>query len=79
MVDSPSGGVPAKAPRWDLVDTESGGGGIRFLAPILIIWGYVGIYRRKEYVGGAPRGRRGRGRALGGRPHPHDRLSDALA
>ena len=23
------------------------------MAPYLIVWGYVGIYRRKEYVGGA--------------------------
>ena len=69
-----------QAPRWDLVDTESCGGGIRFLAPVLIVWGYVGIYRRKEYVGGAPRGPRGKGRALGGaRPHPRDRPFDALA
>ena len=30
MVDSPSGGTPAKAPRWDLADTEGYGGGIRF-------------------------------------------------
>ena len=30
------------------------------MAPYLIVWGYVGIYRRKEYVGGAPRGPRGR-------------------
>ena len=58
-----SGGAPEQAPRWDLVDTESCGGGIRFLAPSLFVWGYVGIYRRKEYVGGAPRGPRGRGRA----------------
>ena len=36
------------------------------MAPSLIVWGYVGIYRRKEYVGGAPRGPRGKGRALGG-------------
>ena len=63
-----SGGAPEQAPRWDLVDTESCGGGIRFLAPVLIVWGYVGIYRRKEYVGGASRGPRGRGRALGGAP-----------
>ena len=61
-----SGGAPEQAPRWDLVDTESCGGGIRFLAHVLIVWGYVGIYRRKEYVGGAPTGPRGRGRALGG-------------
>ena len=36
------------------------------MAPVLIVWGYVCIYRRKEYVGGAPRGPRGKGRALGG-------------
>ena len=23
------------------------------MAPILIVWGYIDIYRRKEYVGGA--------------------------
>ena len=43
------------------MDTESCGGGIRFLALVLFVWGYVGIYRRKEYVGGAPRGPRGKG------------------
>ena len=39
--------------------TEGCGGGIKFLAPYLNVWGYVGMYRRKEYVGGvtwAPRG-----------------------
>ena len=55
-----SGGAPEQAPRWDLVDTESYDGGIRVLAPYLIVWGYVGIYRRNEYVGGASRGPRGR-------------------
>ena len=50
MIDAPSGGAPEQAPRWDLVDTESCGGGIRFLAPSLIVWGYVDIYRRKKYV-----------------------------
>ena len=80
MIDAPSGGPPEQAPRWDLMDTESYGGGIRVLAPYLIVWGYIGIYRRNEYVSGAPRGPRGRGRALRGRgrPHPRDRLSDAL-
>ena len=58
MIDAPSGGAPEHAPRWDLVDTESYGGGIRVLAPYLIVWGYVGIYRRKEYVGGATGGPR---------------------
>ena len=67
---APSGGAPEQAPRWDLVDTESCGGGIRFLAPVLIVWGYLGIYRRKEYIGGATGGPWGRGRALGGRPPP---------
>ena len=65
MVDAPSGGAPEQALRWDLVDTEGCGGGIRFLAPVLIVRGYVVINRRKEYVGGAPRGPRGRGRAQG--------------
>ena len=45
-MDAPSGGAPEQAPRWDLVDTEGCGGGIRFLAPVLIVWGYVGIHRR---------------------------------
>ena len=48
------------------MDTESYGGGIRVLAPSLIVWGYVGIYRRKEYVGGATRGPRGWRVHLGG-------------
>ena len=61
MNDAPSDGAPEQAPRWDLVDTESCGGGIRFLALYLIVWGYVGIYRRKEYVGGATGGPRGWG------------------
>ena len=74
MIDAPSDGAPEQAPRWDLMDTESFGGGIRFLAPSPIIWGYVDIYRRKKYVGGALRGPRGRGRALGGALHPRDRL-----
>ena len=74
MIDASSGGAPEQAPRWDLVDTESCGGGIRFLAPSPIVWGYVDIYRRKKYVGGAPRGPRGRGHALGGRPYPLEHL-----
>ena len=71
MVDAPSGGAPEQAPRWDLVDTEGCGGGIRFLAPILIVRGYVGIYRRKEYVGGATGGPRGWRVRLGGRRSPY--------
>ena len=41
-----------------------------FLAPFLIWRGYVGIYRRKEYVGGATEGPQGRGRAQEGRARP---------
>ena len=80
MVDAPSGGAPEQAPRWDLVDTESYGGGIRVLAPYLIVWGYVGIYRRKKYVGGATGGPRGWGHAWGvGRaPLPRGLLLRAL-
>ena len=59
MIDAPSGGAPEQAPRWDHVDTESYGGGIRGLALYLVVWGYVDIYRRKEYVGGATGGPRG--------------------
>ena len=76
MVDAPSGGAAEQAPRWDLMDTEGCGGGIRFLAPVLIVWGYVGIYRRKEYVGGATGGPQGREARPGGGGalHPRDRL-----
>ena len=66
MVDSPSGRVPAKAPRWDLADTEGYGGGNCVSGAPWMFSGYVGIYRRKKYVGGRPRGPRDRGRALQG-------------
>ena len=65
MVDSPSGGAPAKAPRWDLVDAEGYGGGNCVSVAPWMFSGYVGIYRRKKYVGGRPRGPRDRGRAQG--------------
>ena len=55
-----------EAPRWDLMGTEGCGGGIRFLAPYLVVLGYVGIYRRKKYDGGATWGPRGwRARPVG--------------
>ena len=38
------------------------------MAPILIVWGYMCIYRRKENVGGATGGPRGRGHAQGSVP-----------
>ena len=70
MVDSPSGKTPATAPRWDLADTEGYGGGYSFSWSPLMVSGYVGIYRRKKYVGGRPRGPRDRGHPVGGRPPP---------
>ena len=70
MVDSPSGRVPAKAPRWDLADTKGYSSGNCVWCCSWMLSGYVGIYRRKKYVGGRLRGPRDRGRALqgGGRP-----------
>ena len=58
-MDAPSGGAPEKAPRWDLVGAEGCGSGFGFLAPYLMVWGYVCIYRRKKYGGGATWGPRG--------------------
>ena len=56
MIDAPSGGAPEKAPRWDLTGTEGSGGGIRFLAPYLVVWGYVGrstsVEQRGPHEGG---------------------------
>ena len=46
MIDAPSGGDPEQAPRWDLVVTESCGGGIRFLALYQVVWG------TQVYIGG---------------------------
>ena len=70
VINAPSGGAPEKAPRWDLTGTEGCGGGIRFLAPYLVVWGYVGIYRRKKYVGGATWGPRGWRARPGGQARP---------
>ena len=47
-VDSPSGGAPAKAPIWDLVDIEGCGGGNSFSCCSSMVSGYVGICRRKK-------------------------------
>ena len=56
MVGSPSGGAPAKAPRWDLADTEGCGGGIRFPWSVLMSSGYVNIYIGEGGRSGEPRG-----------------------
>ena len=80
VVDSPSRGVPAKAPRWDFADTEGYGSGNCVSWCPWMFSGYVGIYRRKKQVGGATRGPRGWGRAQGGRRAslPHGLLIDFL-
>ena len=61
---SPSGGAPEQTPRWDLTGTEGCGDGTRVFSVLLIVLGYVGIYRRKEGTGGQTRCPRGRGHAL---------------
>ena len=67
MIDAPSGGAPEQAPRWDLVDTESYSGGIRVLAPYLMVWGYVDIYIGGRSTSVEQQGaHEGGGRALGG-------------
>ena len=64
MVDSPSDRMSAMAPRWDLVDTEGYGGVNCIVVAPSMFSGYVGLYRRKKYIGGRPRGPRDRGCAL---------------
>ena len=70
MVDSPSGEAPAKAPRWDLADTEGYGGGNCVSSCSWMFSGYVDIYKRRKSVRGATRGPRG----WGARPPPRARL-----
>ena len=52
----PSDRAPAKAPRWDLADTEGYDGGNSFSWSLLMFLGYMGIFRRKKWVGGCSRG-----------------------
>ena len=61
MVESPSGRMPATAPRWDLADIEGYGGGNCVSVAPWMFSGYVGLYRRKKYVGSRPRGPQDRG------------------
>ena len=79
VINSPSGGAPKKAPRWDLLGTEGCGGGNRVSWCSWMFAGYMNIYRRKKQVGGAMRGPRGWRARLGGRrPLPHGLLVDFL-
>ena len=70
MINAPSGGAPEKAPRWDLMGIEGCGSGIRFSWCSLMFSGYIGIYRRKKYLGGRSRGPRERGHAQEGWARP---------
>ena len=63
VIDSPSGGAPEKAPRWDLTGTEGCGGGNRVSWCSRMLSVYMSIYRRKKSLRGATRGPRGWGRA----------------
>ena len=67
---SPSGRVPEQGPDWFLVATEACGGGTPDLSSVLEVFGYVGIYGCKGYVGGATGALRGRGERPGGHPPP---------
>ena len=66
----PFGGAPEKGPIWDLTVTEGYGCGNCVSWCSWMFSGYVGIYRRKKYVGGRPGGPRDRGRALQGARSP---------
>ena len=64
VIESPSDRVPEKVPRWDLMGTEGRGGGKVFSWMPLVVWGYMGIYRRKNWVRRCMRGPQGWGRSL---------------
>ena len=56
VIESPSGRVPEKAPRWDLTGIEDCGGRKVFWWMPLLVWEYLGIYSARIRVGGIPRG-----------------------
>ena len=66
MIDSPSGGAPKKAPRWDLTGTKGCGGGNRVSWCSSVFSGYVSIYIGEGSRSGEPRG----AHEGGGRSHP---------
>ena len=68
VMDTPSGGAPEQAPRWDLVDTESYGGGFRDFGSCYDHLGYVHIYIGGRSTSVEQQGaHEGGGRAWGGR------------
>ena len=53
VIESPSGRLPEKAPRWDLTGTEACGGGKVFFVCPLVYGEYLGIYGARIRVKGA--------------------------
>src|SRR5215216_2437754 len=74
VIDSPSGRLSEKVPRWYLTGTEACGGGKVFSWTPLMVMEYLGIYTMKNRVYRALRNPQGRGRAL----HPCHRLGTLL-
>ena len=65
MIESPSGGMPEKAPRWDLTGIEGCGGGKVVLWLSLMFLGYKSIYIGKRSTSVELRGAHEGGGALG--------------
>ena len=62
VIESPSGRLPEKAPRWDLTGTEGSDGGKVFLWLFLVLGEYLEIYRPKNRVRRPVGGPQARGR-----------------
>ena len=56
MIESPTGGMPGKAPRWDLTGTEGCGGGKVFSWTLLVFLEYIGGRSRSVDARGAHEG-----------------------
>ena len=56
VIESPSGRMPEKAPRWDLAEIEACSGAKVFWWTLLMLGEYLGIYSAKIRVGGLQRG-----------------------
>ena len=83
MVDAPFGGAPEQAPRWDLVDTEGYGGGIRFFGSVPDLLGvrrYIQEEGVRRWSNRGPTRVEGTPGGVGGRraPLPHALLVDVL-
>ena len=70
MIDSPSGGVPEKASRWDLSRTEACGGGKSIAWTLLLVSRFLGIYSGGIRSKGAEVGPRGTRACLSPQAHP---------